>query len=223
MNRNTVFRSGCFAHASVAVLLIGAGCTSRVDLAQERASSAAAAAPGEPLDATSDVGGGSSAGGSGGSAGSAMRSDASTEFECAAPLCMSLPIRAQTDPTHTPYQIAPGEEAYECFGYHIGQPEMQAQIVAFSPLIDNPQIVHGFDLFAASTRQVNGSYAICTDAPPQGVRVYHWAPGTGPLVLPSGSEIPLEWDAVLAVHYINTSGAQQFDTSGVSACVCGMI
>lgn len=228
MNRNTVFRRGCFAHACLSALLLGAGCTSRVDLAQERTSrSAAAGAPAEPIDATG-VGGGSSAGGSGnvgsgatgGSGGSEMISDGSTEFSCPGS-CTSIPIRARTDVTGTPYQIAPGEEAYECFSYHVTSLDQQpAQIIGFSPLIDNAQILHGFDLFAASTPQVNGSYAICTDTPPLGVRMYHWAPGTGPLVLPAGSEIRLDWEALLAVHYINVSAAQQLDTSGVSACVC---
>jgi len=223
MNRNTVFRSGCFANASLVVLLLGAGCTSRVDLAQERASgSAAAGAPAKPVDATAGVGGGSSAGGTGGSGGSgATLEDASTGFSCPGS-CTSVPIRARADLAGTPILVDPGTEAYECVGYQVMWPQPDpVQIVAFSPLIDNSLILHGFELFQASTPQVNGSYASCTDAPPEGVRVYHWAPGTGPLVLPPGSEIPLDtWDAVLAAHYINVTNRTQSDTSGVSACVC---
>jgi hypothetical protein len=223
MNRKTIFGSGCFAHACLTLLLLGAGCTSRVDLAQERASSTAAdGAPAEPVDGTAGVGGGASSGGSGNvGSGATGGSGVSTGFECPGS-CTSLPIRVRTDLAGTPFQLEPGEEAYVCVGYEVTWPlDRPAQIVAFSPVIDNEHILHGFELFAASTPQVNGSFAFCSDAPPQGVRVYHWAPGTGPLVLPAGSEIPLgAWDAVLAVHYINVGASTEFDTSGVSACVC---
>ena len=56
MSHNAVFRWGCFVNASLVVSLLASGCTSRVDLAEERASNSSAA--GAPADVNGTGGAG---------------------------------------------------------------------------------------------------------------------------------------------------------------------
>jgi len=225
MSHNAVFRWGCFVNASLVVSLLASGCTSRVDLAEERASNSSAAGAPADVNGTGGVGAGSSAGGSGnvgsGGTGNATSADAALEFSCPS-YCESFVLLARTDAAGTPVQVDPGTETWWCDGYHLSSVQAHpGQIVAFSPIIDNSQMLYEFSLIKTSTPQQNGTSTACYDAPPQGERVYHWAPGTGSVVLPAGSEIPLDtWDFVLDLHYINVTAQPLRDTSGVSVCAC---
>jgi hypothetical protein len=215
------------ATGALAVLLLAAGCSSRVDLADERASgSAAAGAPAASDSGSGAEGGTSSSGGTGGAGtGGSMHHHPSTggtggTSGAAIACCSVLEFRAQSDASGAPVYLDPGTERMDCFGYHVSTTE-PSLFLAFGVLIDNELMLHGLEFVKVDEPQVNGSYHVCSNSEPAGEQLYHWAPGTGPLTLPAGSEIPIgAGDFQLRVHYINATDQVLRDSSGVGACVC---
>lgn len=207
--QQNLFLAGRPKLSTVALLLLATGCSARVDLASERQNSNSA-------ENTPSGDGGSGADG-------ASSSLQRTSGYVCPDTCTTTWFRANADSNSGPVSLAPGEEAWYCFGSHVSlsQPML---MTAFIPLIDNTTMLHDMALNKMSVSQTAGGYSLCPTVDPNATLVYEWAPGTNPETLSPGSQIPFDpGDFQLRVHYRNvTNTVMQGDTSGIGVCVCPM-
>jgi hypothetical protein len=111
-------------------------------------------------------------------------------------------------------------DQYECFG--VDETETtKRQVIAFGPMIQNPNIVHHILVFQ-SPDSMSNQPTKC-DAATSGAwkLVTGWAPGGGNFVLPPEAGMPLDGTVhwVLQVHYNNARALQgQSDSSGFQVC-----
>ncbi|HTJ80606.1 MAG TPA: peptidylglycine alpha-amidating monooxygenase [Polyangiaceae bacterium] len=112
-------------------------------------------------------------------------------------------------------------DLYVCFGLEMSN-DVQKQITAIAPLIDNTTIIHHILLLQAP-EAVSAQGEQCDFVNTGWKLVYAWGPGTGPLVLPKEAGYPVgpndPGHFVLQIHYNNLMGLSgEKDRSGVQFC-----
>jgi len=121
-----------------------------------------------------------------------------------------------------PFEMpADKSDLYVCFGLEM-QNDVQRQITAIAPLIDNTTIIHHILLLQAP-EAVSSQGEPCDFINTGWKLVYAWGPGTGPLVLPKEAGYPVgpndPGHFVLQVHYNNILGLEgEKDQSGIQFC-----
>ncbi|HVU06070.1 MAG TPA: hypothetical protein VHE30_30175 [Polyangiaceae bacterium] len=195
------------------VALLASGCSSKVDLAGDKQTAENGGAGG---------GGSSGSGGeqtSGGGAGGALTFDGGGAVDlplfCDAPTCTALELRSYGAPDR-PNPLSPGDEIYDCFGYHVTD-GVHTHVTAIAPLIDDTITLHDMEFYRANSTQVGANYSNCGSAAVAGTLIYAWNPGT--TAESEDFELP-PGDFILRVHRVNATDHPLADSSGVSLCAC---
>lgn len=131
--------------------------------------------------------------------------------------CEDVYFTARQDASGAPFNVPTGEQYY-CFSYHVSS-MAGAQGLAFYPKIINTNVIHHWLLYKMGTAQTDGAVNACLGTHPDGELLAGWAFGGGNWFLPSHVGIDMgTGDFILEVHYNNSTGTTQQDSSGVKVC-----
>lgn len=111
---------------------------------------------------------------------------------------------------------------YHCF-YFDPPYDADAGMLWFQPLLDNTQNLHHWILYATDNKtQASGTSAGCNAQQSGSYFVAGWAPGANNSVVPDDVALQLptgpKAGLILEVHYYNTTGKPQEDSSGIRFC-----
>lgn len=127
----------------------------------------------------------------------------STELKIVAP---SFPIPAAMD-------------LYQCFATTISLPGKR-HVIKATKVIGNSTVLHHMVLFRDTGKNAPATKANC-GLESDWLPVYAWAPGAGPLNLPTDIGMPLNNgdQLVIQIHYNNATGVTGTDSSGAKLCL----
>ncbi len=117
-----------------------------------------------------------------------------------------------------------GRDTYPCFAFR-SPFGLNDHITSWTPVIDNEDVTHHWLLYRTATPQAREGFIGECEPSADGVLVMGWSPGGEGGELPEGvgleaSETDGEW-LILQMHYLDTSGGDRRDESGVDICVSG--
>jgi hypothetical protein len=196
------------------------GCSSNVDLADQRQHEVPGTGGGTSEGGSSASNGGATSVGGATDTGGAPTADSGTSTPvvdpsfCSDANCKTYDLRSSGDPVFGT-ALPPGDESTDCYGFHLNE-ATYTHVSAIAPLIVNEVELHDMKFYQASDSQVGAIPVVCND-PVNGTLVYTWEPGAG--ASPESFELP-PGDLILQVHCINTSDHVQRDSSGVRLCAC---
>jgi hypothetical protein len=132
--------------------------------------------------------------------------------------CTFVELRARGDQEGAPFHVPGGDhDALECFMFDLGF-DAPTQALAMYPVVENPQVIHHWLLYAVDSVDSDRISYDCTNVHPIARTIGGWAPGMGNWYLPKHVGFDLgKGRFVLEVHYFNQATAVD-DRSGVRIC-----
>jgi len=144
----------------------------------------------------------------------------SSSVDAASASSSALLVAARASAAGDKFSVPTTPDLYQCFQYKAPWGDKKVQVVSARPIIDNPQVLHHWNLYNVAGDVSDGTNGSCSGAHPNAALISGWAPGGAGLELDDDIGLRTEPGGFsLEMHYNNKLGAGQLDASGAEVCV----